>query len=325
MNIKTLLANPAWQGISGVFGLLSFLITIFGALSFANNVDKEITITSNSKFIPGIPKDSIGRLSFLVDGKVFNNIIWEIFTISNSGRSPIKPEDFIEPISLRLNDDSLSLLLVYHTDVLTTDVITPEEILRVRKGMRPWKRNDMQFTMEPLLLNPGDELSAITLSGNNSMTPDAFFEKYALKSGEQKLFLINARIAGLKKIKFLNPEKDFGYQRSKIIIGYKYLITDLQGSYVYLFLILSIILSFLSQLLVMFTHPFSRHTWINATISIFGVLLSIFTSEILVSANAHGVSSQAIPGICIVSVFSFYVFSIIRYRSRNNRDSFKRA
>jgi hypothetical protein len=90
-----------------------------------------------------------GRVALLVDGLAAKSVLVYFYSISNTGQDPIRPDDYIQPIQVSV-EDPWELLTV------ETESSSPPN-LKVT-----WTRvATSTFEMEPVLLNPEDTIQTL--------------------------------------------------------------------------------------------------------------------------------------------------------------------
>ncbi|PKO32340.1 MAG: hypothetical protein CVU34_16260 [Betaproteobacteria bacterium HGW-Betaproteobacteria-7] len=140
------LRDPVWQFAGVVVSLTALLVAIAAirlqlirkSLAFHHSMDRPVFFVFNPELR--------GRLHITFDGREVQRLSSFELHIFNDGNAPIAPADFIQPISVEFTDGA------HIFGVMTTETSSPDLGVQItRKGV--------QFTVEPLLLNPGDAFS----------------------------------------------------------------------------------------------------------------------------------------------------------------------
>jgi len=156
---KLNLRDPVWQAVGTIIGVVALLVSTIVAYDIFQRSAQfsGLTIEEVVHFDP--LEDSFGeamkgRIALLIDNAVVESATVYYFSISNTGKNPIAPNDYIEP--LRVSVESPWELLANDTPYSS-----PPE-LKVA-----WTRiMTNAFEMEPALLNPGDTIGVLLFATN---------------------------------------------------------------------------------------------------------------------------------------------------------------
>ena len=143
------LRDPIWQAIGAVIGIIALVVSTMVAYDIYRKsvLYTNVTITKLLVFDPlQFGKAVEGRIALLVDGRTAASVLVHYYSISNTGRVPVRPDDYVKPIRISVEE--------------------PWEILAVEtEGSNPpdwqvrWtKVSTNVFEMEPVLLNPEDTI-----------------------------------------------------------------------------------------------------------------------------------------------------------------------
>lgn len=153
------LRDPIWQAISVIVGIIALLVSTFVAydLSPTSKRFHELKIYNGISFDPlGLDQKMQGRIALQVDGKVVENVRFLQSSITNTGITPILPQDFLEPLQVSISDPwRLVAVMTNYTFPQNIKVSWTEQAPNI-------------FIMEPTLLNPSDQIFVLAFINNSS-------------------------------------------------------------------------------------------------------------------------------------------------------------
>lgn len=164
--------NNKWI-VSTIISAIAVLVPIILYVLSLPGKSLEYEILSRSKLIG--KEFSMNDLEIKIKGESVNNVMLDTCRISNSGSKSILKDDFERSISINVPDDSKMYLARLKKKL-------PENLTL------KYELNNNKLLIEPLLLNPKDEFEVELFSSSN-VYPN-----------------INARIAGISKIKNIFPD-----------------------------------------------------------------------------------------------------------------------
>lgn len=176
-------AHPVVQWIGTiVIGVIGLLIPFIIYLVSRSRKKLSYELVSAT---PIIRKEEKGRLQVLFDGQEVENAYSTVMSIVNNGNVPIKSDEFERPISISMGEGKFLSVEIKDTN--------PKSLHAAISF-----RSDLSFTIEPLLLNPGDSIQVSMLATTDKLNPP------------------NARIVGINEIglvstgRFARPLIAFG-------------------------------------------------------------------------------------------------------------------
>lgn len=158
------LKDSAWQAIGAIIGLIALIVSTLVAYDIytRSNPVAHMTVRELYNFNPFSFSETMQeRLTLLIDGREVESVRVYYYSISNSGRNPIRPSDFVKPIQVSV-DKPWQLLAV------DTDWSWPSDL--------EVKWNEVltnTFEIEPLLLNPDDRFDVAFFLTNPQEDPDS--------------------------------------------------------------------------------------------------------------------------------------------------------
>jgi hypothetical protein len=155
------LRDPIWQFIGAVLTAVTIFITIF--LPLISGQKREISVKVSFSTILSTREDLVDSeiKIYYKDEEVKKVLVSEV-TFINTGNSTILPNEYIEPIALKLND----------CNILTASVVnsTPEWL---KNSLRLTKINKTKIEINPNLFNSGENFSIRIFASDCS--PGFFF------------------------------------------------------------------------------------------------------------------------------------------------------
>ncbi len=148
-----------------VIGVIAGLLGIVSSISFAFSPIREpekdlnISIVREARLI----QTDSPRVEFeiLYQGKPVENVSTLTLVMENTGKSAITPEDWSEPIQVKITNPNMTLL-----DATVVDSV-PEDL-----DLVPEIASASTIRIQPTLLNPGDRATVyFLLSGDESSEP----------------------------------------------------------------------------------------------------------------------------------------------------------
>ena len=222
--------------------------------------------------------------------------------ITNTGKLPILPDDFISPLSV-IASKHLKILNVFEHET---------------KMQAKWNSFDNMLVLEPLLLNPGDTIICVMILGDNTLSREQFIDKYVTENPTTPMLYWDARITGVKKLDIRNRRFDkVQYFQTKILIPFGIFLVNIRGYSVYVFLIISFLLICAWQLIYILSYPFSKALSVNVVVNVAGILFSVMTSEIIISIisiKQYGMQYFHWINFLIITLHTLFIYFVIRYR-----------
>ena len=226
-NLK--LQSPLWQGIGAVVSIVALLVSTFITYDIYQKSAQfsELTIERVSSFNPiYFGEDARKRVAMIVNEEIVSDVRVYYYSLRNTGKVPIVPSDFIEPIKVSAKK--------------------PFRILTVEKEESDpknlsisWKKVDeSSFQIKPLLLNPGDFFYTLVFVSDSSMkisdtqveakgnkTSDQVNKNTDENASPQERKLMpepswEARIVNIQKLKFTTPQAGRETERKSLGLFY---------------------------------------------------------------------------------------------------------
>ncbi len=168
---KFALKNPVWQGIGAIVGILGILVSVFIAYDvYRKSIQfSDLTIEKRFSFNPlDFAGTTNGRIAISIGGSIEESVTVYGFLVSNTGRNPILPSDYIEPIQVSVKEPHELLAVEGVSYNIKDKNYDPTE---VKVTWRKVATNT--FEMKPTLLNPGDEFRALLFVSSPNETPSS--------------------------------------------------------------------------------------------------------------------------------------------------------
>lgn len=261
------LRDPIWQAISVIVGIVALLVSTFVAydLSPTSKRFHELKIHNLISFDPlGLDKKMQGRIALQVDGKVVENVRFLQSIITNTGITPILPQEFLEPLQVTISEPwKLLAVMTNYTHPQNLKVNWTEQAPNI-------------FIMDPTLLNPTDEIIVLALITNTNE-----------KSDEAPELVWSTRVLNLPQLlaeneKISQPSAPSIFNTTVFLEGAE--IYWLVGMAIFLFLI-GLYLSIYGGKIV----SISRH---QVLVIVINLILSLTTAEILVYSFKLNIFNQ---------------------------------
>jgi hypothetical protein len=146
------LQSPFWQGVGAVVSIIALIVSTFIAYDIYQKSLQSpgLSISQEYSFNPiEFGKDSSKPISISIGDEAVSDLKVYSYTLKNTGNLPIRPEDYIKPITITVEKD-LRILTIEksRSDPEGIDVSWNE----VGKN---------EFSLTPLLLNPNDSMSTL--------------------------------------------------------------------------------------------------------------------------------------------------------------------
>jgi hypothetical protein len=96
------LQSPFWQGIGVIVSIIALLVSTFVAYDIYQKSlqSPDLTIMRRSSFNPiGFGERSSKPITMSIGGEVVSDLEVYYYTLENTGNLPIKPIDYVEPIT----------------------------------------------------------------------------------------------------------------------------------------------------------------------------------------------------------------------------------
>ena len=168
------LRDPMWQFIGALIGLITVAITIIIYLIQRRSKKLDYELISKTSLL-SVQDEVDGRVQIVFEGTHVQKVHLIICKVSNSGNVSIVSSDYEIPLSFEMGPDS-RILSAEVTEVLPKDLLVDINV------------NGNAIRVSPCLLNGSDSFSIKALIGDYDGT-----------------FAANARIAGVKEIRKVNP------------------------------------------------------------------------------------------------------------------------
>jgi hypothetical protein len=156
--VETLrLRDPLWQGIGALAAILAIAASVFVAYDVAHEPigAAQLTIAEEFDFDPlSFARSMDSQVALLVDGDEVESAIMYVYWISNTGKKPIMPDDYVNPIGVTVSEP-------WELLAIDAQCLYPPEL-----DLRWTRVTTSTFILEPVLLNPGDE-ACLTLFAAN--------------------------------------------------------------------------------------------------------------------------------------------------------------
>jgi hypothetical protein len=245
-------------------------------------------------------------LSITINFEELEQLYISTYSIENNGNIPIKPSDFIEPVSISVNKP----WGIYYISTTSSQV-------GLKSSNLLWKETlDDKYdriTLTPTLLNPTDKYYLTLILYKKKLFDNT---KTANKSiaGDEPIVSIDGRIVGVKTL-FKKPE-----DRKRSIIEYFQTYIYMAGSDVYYFVIIYLVL-FLIQYVILLKGKFLENNILKNLILIsLTSILTLSTSEIIIFLHAFYKQRPVWQGSWVLLVLhALFFVSIIVLNFINNR------
>ena len=146
------LQNPLWQGIGAIVSIIALIVSSFITYDiYQKSVQiSELTIERGYSFDPiDFGESSNRRIKMSVNGEPISNARVYYYTLTNTGKTPITPNDYTEPIKISIKKPFRILTVEKSTS-------KPKSIVN------EWSKiDDSSFQLKPLLLNPRDSFTTL--------------------------------------------------------------------------------------------------------------------------------------------------------------------
>lgn len=172
MNILEILRDPLWQ-------FIGIIVVIFGIVYPIRQRKRELSYEYSNYSLVSVEEPIENEISVYFKKKLVKNVNLLFVKIINSGKVPLKPQDYERPLRLLFDKEEKILQFAISSE------LNPKN-LRVRA-----KKEKGAIILEPILLNSGD-----------------FFTIQILVDGNGTMPAIDYRIVGVKKIKKFSSEKN---------------------------------------------------------------------------------------------------------------------
>jgi hypothetical protein len=250
--------DPMWQALGVILGLVGVVVSTFVAYDIYRKSARQTELVIE-EYLSAEPFDWLemfdGRILVLVDGLEADQVLVFVYGISNEGQSPIRPEDYVEPIRVSME--------------------APWEIRSVQtEGSSPpgidlaWTRTATNtYQMEPALLNPGDSVALLILANSSE----------DVEMSDSPVW--TARIANVSSI----DVRPFGSAQPRLVPGLLDVTVAHTGWGLYLIGVLAVL--FLVVALVVASHSgrLGHFSTPQLVLTILVMVLSVSSSEMIVS------------------------------------------
>jgi hypothetical protein len=167
--MESFLRDPIWQFVGVVISIAALVVAIVAvkfqwlrkSLAYHTTFDRHVFFLFDKRFAD--------RLQITLDGEPIKTLSTVDITVFNDGNIPIVPTDYVEPISIGFQEGAR----VFAHSIVEA---SPE-------GVKPVvTRTGNTFVVDPLLLNPNDEITI----------------QFLVEAEPMARHSISARIAGVK-------------------------------------------------------------------------------------------------------------------------------
>jgi hypothetical protein len=169
-----ILAADFWAVVGGVAAVLAVLIAIAVYLLQARRDRRAVTCHVGDRSLVSVGREARDKVRITYDGVEVTGVRLIEVVLRNSGRAPLRKEDFERPIAIRI-PEGVTLLPSTLAAVGEPEEIRPVAVL-----------DGIGVSVEPTLLNPGDRISVGILASGFSRSAH--------------LIDVDVRIAGVKDV-----------------------------------------------------------------------------------------------------------------------------
>jgi len=152
--------DPVWQIISIAIGVAAIIVSIVVTYDVYQRSVQFSALTVREVFHFDPVHDLFGetmdeRIALMIDGVAVESTRVYYYQLSNTGRSPILPSDYIKPLQVTIEQGEGELLTVDTTRTYPTELDVE------------WNKvTTNTFSMNPTLLNPGDQVGVLLFVTN---------------------------------------------------------------------------------------------------------------------------------------------------------------
>ncbi|WPD21988.1 MAG: hypothetical protein SD837_17500 [Candidatus Electrothrix scaldis] len=283
-----------WQVIGLIIALAGIAITVFVTYDLQTS---ELTVQEESYYNPiSFAESATSDIQLVINGVPTTSMNIYSFLISNTGKNPILPKDYIKPLQISVSPPWE--LLSVENDISSSN-IEPK-----------WKRISKDtYQLEPLLLNPSDQFKLL------------LFVNYSKKKGvisdknKRPDVIWNARIVNINSIKLHN----FTDERKRSGLGKFYLSAYHNGWELYLFLLSSTVMYILALSIVNFSRLNNGFTIYQILYVVFIVTLSYSAADAIFDIARYGIDKRGIGGYSMIGAYlilALYLsWSAVTYKS----------
>lgn len=160
---KLNLKSPFWQGAGAIISIIALIISTFIAYDIYQKSLRlpDLTIVREYSFNPvDFGKSSSKNIAMSIDGELFSDLEVYSYSLKNTGKAPIVPDDYIEPITVSVKEPSRILTVEKNRSNPDGLTLTWNEI------------DEDRFQLQPLLLNPGDSVGILVFVSESLEQPE---------------------------------------------------------------------------------------------------------------------------------------------------------
>jgi hypothetical protein len=230
------LKSPVWQGVGAIVSIAALVISTFITYDIYQKSSpfSELTIEQGYSFNPiAFGENAKKRISMSVDGENVQDVQVYYFRINNTGKAPILPTDYIEPLKI-------STQKPFRIIAIEKQSAKPQDLTV------DWNRiNTEAFQIKPMLLNPGDSFGTLVFVSQEP-APVVKGNKIDLKKdksssdkssdyirGQVHSIQWKARIVNISNLKLTNYQDPHREEMDKLGIFYVRFQTSGWGIYTY--------------------------------------------------------------------------------------------
>ncbi|SFI68571.1 hypothetical protein [Nitrosomonas sp. Nm34] len=290
-NSLNLLRDPIWASIA------AFVAIIGSIMNYADSSPDRLSIVPNhafSKLSEFLPNTKI-KFSIEEETIELKNLFYTYLWVQNNSSSNIKPGDFLEKIGIKSISEDLEIILVTSCKDLgnlsLTKINTPSFV---------WSKNDLIWEVEPELINSGEGGCSLIIVKSNQVAPINMND-----------FKWSGRVIG-NSIKIYDSRDDY-YQDNKKLSDYLFIYIFMTTSGLIWFFIIQSVLSLISILLINKVWFSTKLTLTELSKIYFTFLLTITTSEIIVSIFINLDIQHPIAWLLLL--LHFLVLCILAYKA----------
>lgn len=290
------LRDPIWASIAA-------LVVIIGSImNYANSSPNRLSIVPSSAFSKFTEYFPHSKIKLSVEGEAIElkNLFYTYLWIQNNSTSNIKPDDFLEKIGIKPINADLEIVLV----TSCRDFGNLDSLTKINTPSFVWNKNNLIWEVEPELINSGEGGCSLIIVKSNHVA-----------SINLNDFSWSGRIVG-NSIKIYDSVDEF-YKDNKKISDYLFIYVVLTTNGIISFFLIQIVLSLISIQLI-------NKIWFSNRLSIteisticFIFLLTVTTSEIIVSIFINSAIQHPIAWLLLM--LHFLVLSILAHKAYSTR------
>jgi hypothetical protein len=156
---KLNLQSPFWQGAGAIVSIIALIISTFIAYDIYQKSLRlpDLTIVHEYSFNPvDFGESSSKNIAMSIDGELVTDLEVYSYTLRNTGKAPVTPDDYIEPITVSVEEPLRILTVEKNRSNPDSVSVSWDEI------------DENEFQLKPLLLNPGDSIGILVFVTESS-------------------------------------------------------------------------------------------------------------------------------------------------------------